>query len=101
MRRYRPCTAVVKIRSENIRSNLIWVIPAQRTHSARSCPLTSSFFAGYSYCITIAAAVALYFVLWRENKRRAALQGLNDEDRDKGAFRDLTDRENVYFTYQL
>ncbi len=53
-----------------------------------------------SYCITIISAVVLYFVLARENKRRATLD-LNDVDRDKMAFQDLTDKENPYFEYQL
>jgi hypothetical protein len=35
-----------------------------------------------------------------ENTRRAAME-LNDEDRDRLAFKDLTDKENVYFTYML
>ncbi|KAI9746315.1 MAG: hypothetical protein M1818_000026 [Claussenomyces sp. TS43310] len=52
------------------------------------------------YCVCIVASIALYIVLRTENKRRTALQ-LNDEDRDKLAFKDLTDMENVYFTYQL
>ncbi len=42
----------------------------------------------------------LYFVLRWENLRRAALD-LNDVERDKFAFKDLTDMENPYFTYQL
>lgn len=52
------------------------------------------------YCITIAAAGALYVVLWRENKKREALGG-DDEERDKMAFMDLTDGENKYFRYVL
>ena len=52
------------------------------------------------YCITIVSAVVLYFVLARENKRREALD-LNDVDRDKMAFQDLTDKENPYFKYML
>jgi MFS family permease len=54
------------------------------------------------YCITIAAAAALYYVLWRENRRRdALLVGVDEEERDRCAFRDLTDGENVYFRYVL
>jgi len=53
-----------------------------------------------SYCITILASLTLYYVLWRENKRRAALQ-LDDEEGDKLAFQDLTDKENPYFRYVL
>ncbi|KAF2271848.1 allantoate transport protein [Westerdykella ornata] len=52
------------------------------------------------YCITIAASVALYYVLWRENKRRAALP-MDEEERDRLAFQDLTDKENPYFRYVL
>lgn len=52
------------------------------------------------YCITIAAAVALYFVLWRENKRREAMD-LDESQRDKLAFNDLTDKENPFFRYVL
>jgi hypothetical protein len=52
------------------------------------------------YCITIAASVALYFVMWRENKRRDRLD-LNEEDADRLAFRDLTDKENLHFRYVL
>jgi hypothetical protein len=44
--------------------------------------------------------VALYYVLWRENKRRETLP-LNEEERDKLAFMDLTDKENPYFRYVL
>jgi cbb3-type cytochrome oxidase subunit 3 len=53
-----------------------------------------------SFSITIVSAATLYFILWKENKRRAAL-ALNDVDRDKFAFHDLTDKENPYFTYML
>lgn len=53
-----------------------------------------------SYCITICASVALYIVLARENKRRSKLE-LNDVDRSKMAFQDLTDKENPYFQYML
>lgn len=55
---------------------------------------------GPSYCITILASVTLYFVLRRENRRRAALQ-LDDAEGDKLAFQDLTDKENPYFRYVL
>jgi hypothetical protein len=53
-----------------------------------------------SYCITIAASVALYVVLWREKKRREGHAG-NDAERDRVAFLDLTDGENPYFRYVL
>lgn len=54
----------------------------------------------YSYCITIICAVVLYVILARENRSRAKME-LNDVDRDKMAFQDLTDKENPYFTYML
>ncbi|KAL4783713.1 major facilitator superfamily domain-containing protein [Aspergillus varians] len=50
------------------------------------------------YCITIACATALYVLWYRENKRRAALS-LDERERDRLAFKDLTDKENVHFTY--
>jgi len=53
-----------------------------------------------SYCITIIASGVLYLVLWRENKRRDALVR-SEEERDRLAFRDLTDGENVHFRYVL
>ncbi|PYH92157.1 MFS general substrate transporter [Aspergillus ellipticus CBS 707.79] len=52
------------------------------------------------YCITIAAAAALYAVLWRENRRRDAMD-LDDSQRDKLAFQDLTDKQNPFFRYVL
>ncbi|KAL7655581.1 hypothetical protein ACMYSQ_007522 [Aspergillus niger] len=52
------------------------------------------------YCITIAAAVALYVLLWRENRRRDAMD-LDESQRDKLAFQDLTDKQNPFFRYVL
>jgi MFS family permease len=52
------------------------------------------------YCITIVAAGALYVVLWRENKKRDARQ-VDEAERDRLAFMDLTDGENPYFKYVL
>lgn len=52
------------------------------------------------YCITIAAAVTLYVILKRENKKRDALV-VDEAERDKLAFLDLTDKENPYFRYVL
>ncbi|EFX06143.1 major facilitator superfamily transporter [Grosmannia clavigera kw1407] len=52
------------------------------------------------YCICIAAAAALYVVLWRENRRRDA-RPVDEMERAKLAFQDLTDRENPYFRYRL
>jgi hypothetical protein len=46
------------------------------------------------------ASGALYYVLWRENRKRDALP-MDEEERDKLAFRDLTDKENPYFRYVL
>lgn len=62
--------------------------------------MQTNLLTAYSYCITIASAVALYVVLWRENKRRDALP-VDEEERDKFAFMDLTDKENPYFRYVL
>lgn len=53
-----------------------------------------------SYCITVAASVALYVVLWREMSKRKD-QPENDEERDRLAFLDLTDKQNAYFRYVL
>ena len=52
------------------------------------------------YCIVIVLAVVLYVLLRRENKRREGL-ALDEEQREKWAFKDLTDRENPYFRYVL
>jgi MFS family permease len=52
------------------------------------------------YCITIVTAVALYVVLWKENKRRDANQ-VDEVERDRVAFMDLTDGENPHFRYVL
>lgn len=53
-----------------------------------------------SYCITIAAAVVLYLVLQRENRTRESLE-LDEAQRDKIAFDDLTDKQNPFFRYAL
>jgi MFS family permease len=52
------------------------------------------------YCITIAAAGALYIVLWRENKKRDSREA-DEVEKDRMAFMDLTDGENPYFRYVL
>ncbi|KAI1184241.1 putative MFS transporter [Nemania serpens] len=52
------------------------------------------------YVITILAASALYVILYRENRRREKL-GLDERERDRMAFKDLTDKENPYFRYVL
>jgi hypothetical protein len=53
-----------------------------------------------SYCITITASIALYLVLRRENQRRDG-QVVNEEEREKISFQDLTDKQNPYFRYVL
>lgn len=52
------------------------------------------------YCITIVTAVALYVLLKRENKKREGLS-IDENERDRLAFMDLTDKENKYFKYVL
>jgi hypothetical protein len=54
----------------------------------------------FSYCITMLAAAVLYIILYRENKRRDGLD-LNQQERDRLAFQDLTDKENLHFRYVL
>lgn len=51
-----------------------------------------------SYVICIVAAVALFFVLRNENKKREALPK-DESERAKFAFQDLTDKQNPYFVY--
>ena len=51
-----------------------------------------------SYCIVIILAICLYFILRRENAKREAMD-LNEDERDRLAFLDLTDRHNPYFRY--
>ena len=53
-----------------------------------------------SYCIVIVLAILLYLILRREYAKRAATD-LNEDERDRLAFLDLTDRENPYFRYVL
>ncbi|KAL8828394.1 MAG: hypothetical protein Q9191_002610 [Dirinaria sp. TL-2023a] len=52
------------------------------------------------YSIVICLAIVLYAFLRRENRRRERLQ-LNEEERDRLAFRDISDKENPYFRYVL
>ncbi|KAJ3961159.1 hypothetical protein N0V92_002133 [Colletotrichum tropicale] len=52
------------------------------------------------YCITIVSASALYVLLWKENKRRDSLD-LDESERNRLAFKDLTDKENLHFRYVL
>lgn len=42
----------------------------------------------------------LYLVLQRENKKRDSIP-IDEAERDKLAFMDLTDKENPYFRYVL
>lgn len=51
-----------------------------------------------SYCITMLTASILWVLLSLENKRRDKLE-LNEEERNRLAFKDLTDKENPYFRY--
>ncbi|EED23468.1 MFS transporter, putative [Talaromyces stipitatus ATCC 10500] len=53
------------------------------------------------YCITILSATTLYFVLRRENKLREAVVEVDERERDRLAFKDLTDKQNSYFRYVL
>lgn len=56
------------------------------------------------YCITIAASVALYAVLRRENRLKDQLLAdtrPDEAERAKLAFQDLTDKENPFFRYVL
>jgi hypothetical protein len=46
------------------------------------------------------SASLLYIVLYRENKARDRLE-LNEEDKARMAFKDLTDKENKFFRYAL
>ncbi|KAJ4391516.1 hypothetical protein N0V93_005134 [Gnomoniopsis smithogilvyi] len=50
------------------------------------------------YCITILSASMLGIVLYGENKRRAQLPS-NGDEKDRLAFKDLTDKKNPYFRY--
>lgn len=50
--------------------------------------------------ITLVSTLALWFLLWRENKRRAALN-LDKAEAERLGFHDLTDRQNLHFVYKL
>ncbi|KAJ3476804.1 hypothetical protein NLG97_g9012 [Lecanicillium saksenae] len=50
------------------------------------------------YVICIAASLVLYFVLRRENAARNTMP-IDETERSKLAFQDLTDKENPYFRY--
>lgn len=44
--------------------------------------------------------MTLYYVLYKGNQDRESLR-VDEEERDRLAFRDLTDKENPYFRYVL
>lgn len=46
------------------------------------------------------SASALYVVLYRENKARERLE-VDEEEKARTAFKDLTDKENKFFRYAL
>ncbi|KAK1992901.1 MFS general substrate transporter [Colletotrichum falcatum] len=50
------------------------------------------------YVVCLLAAAALYRILRAENRRRDALP-VDEDERAKMAFQDLTDKENPYFRY--
>ncbi|KAI1329170.1 putative MFS transporter [Xylariaceae sp. FL0255] len=52
------------------------------------------------YGITIVSTSTLWYLLWKENKRRATLN-LDPAEADKLGFHDLTDKENLHFRYVL
>jgi MFS family permease len=52
------------------------------------------------YIICIVSSVALYALLWFANKKREAVP-VNEEEKQRLAFQDLTDMENPYFRYVL
>jgi sugar phosphate permease len=56
--------------------------------------------ATFSYCLTVVFAALLYVILRRENSRRNKLE-LDESERPRFAFKDLTDKENPYFRYVL
>lgn len=53
-----------------------------------------------SYVLSALAAIALYVVLRKENKKRER-SGLDEQDAGANAFSDLTDKENLHFRYVL
>ncbi|KAF6806736.1 allantoate permease [Colletotrichum sojae] len=52
------------------------------------------------YVIVMICASLLYFLLYKENKRRSLLD-LDESEKDRLAFKDLTDKENQHFRYAL
>ena len=44
--------------------------------------------------------MALYHILFMENKRRESFR-VDEDERDRLAFMDLTDKQNPYFRYVL
>jgi hypothetical protein len=55
---------------------------------------------GNSYIICIVSSAALYALLWFANKKKEAVP-VNEEEKQRLAFQDLTDMENPYFRYVL
>jgi hypothetical protein len=39
--------------------------------------------------------------MWKENKRRDQRLDVNEDEKDKMAFQDLTDKQNPFFRYVL
>ncbi|KAH6661813.1 major facilitator superfamily domain-containing protein [Plectosphaerella plurivora] len=52
------------------------------------------------YVIVMICASLLYFLLYKENRRRSLLD-LDEAEKHRLAFRDLTDKENQHFRYAL
>ena len=48
----------------------------------------------------MASATTLYVILARENKLRSRME-LDEDEKDRLAFKDLTDKENKHFRYAL
>lgn len=46
------------------------------------------------------SSATLYIIMYRENRRRDQL-GLDESEKTRLAFKDLTDKQNPYFRYVL
>lgn len=80
---------------------IIWYIPILPLPTCEApIRIVVADILSYSYCITILSASTLWLVLYRENKRRNAGE-LDERERDRLAFKDLTDKQNPYFRYVL
>ncbi|KAI0024075.1 major facilitator superfamily transporter [Xylariomycetidae sp. FL0641] len=53
------------------------------------------------YCITILSSLGLLLVLYRGNRSKQSVATVNETERDKLAFQDLTDKQNPYFRYVM